>query len=221
MSRSPIENWKKKKKKKKYKVSNIWKPMSWNWYQNEVQLLVDHKVCNDWSDRAQSDRLSDQERAKVVCCKPLATLSPDQWLLNHQGSVLVPYGSPPTANGWPYWGGSYPSAEVQSAYSTPPANTRVDWNCDWLANQKWLFPKKPSIKWMRKRDQKKKTKYAKTPLQKKQKSQCSWIQPSPVINTKITNSISRITTIFFKGSTMRLVAKLSTRFGWYIKSAML
>ena len=38
-----------------------------------------------------------------MCCKPLTTLSPDQWLLNHQGSVLAPYGSPPTANRWPHW----------------------------------------------------------------------------------------------------------------------
>ena len=43
-----------------------------------------------------------------MCCKPLTTLSPDQWLLNHQGSVLAPYGSPPTANRWPHWWGFTP-----------------------------------------------------------------------------------------------------------------
>ena len=59
----------------------------------------------DRSDRAQSDRSSDQVKAKVVWCKPLTTLSPGHWLLNHQGSVLAPYGSPPTANRWPHWGG--------------------------------------------------------------------------------------------------------------------
>ena len=58
----------------------------------------------DWSDRAQSDRPSDQVRAKVVCCKPLTTLLPDQWLLNHQDPVLMPYKSPPMANRQPYWG---------------------------------------------------------------------------------------------------------------------
>ena len=59
----------------------------------------------DWSDRALSDRPSDQVGAKVICCKPLTTLSPDQWQLNHQGSVLGPYGLPPTANRWPHCGG--------------------------------------------------------------------------------------------------------------------
>ena len=54
--------------------------------------------------------------------KSLTTLSPDQWLLNHQGSILVLYESPLMANKWPYGGGSYPSAEVQSAYSTAPAD---------------------------------------------------------------------------------------------------
>ena len=44
---------------------------------------------------------SDQVRDKVECCKSLTSLLPDQWLLNHQGSVLTPYGSPPTANRWP------------------------------------------------------------------------------------------------------------------------
>ena len=51
-----------------------------------------------------TDRPSDQVRAKVVCCKTLTTLSPDQWLLNHQDPVVAPYGSPPTANRWPHWG---------------------------------------------------------------------------------------------------------------------
>ena len=55
----------------------------------------------NWSDQIQSD----QVRAKIVCCKLLTTLSLDQWLLNHQGSVLAPYGLPPTANRWPHWGG--------------------------------------------------------------------------------------------------------------------
>ena len=63
---------------------------------------------------------SDQVRAKVVCCKSLTTLSLDQWLINHQGSVLAPTGSSPMANRWPNWRVSYSSAEVQSAYSTIP-----------------------------------------------------------------------------------------------------
>ena len=45
-----------------------------------------------------SDCLSDQVRAKVVCCKSLTTLLLDQWLLNHQGSVLAHYGLPPTGS---------------------------------------------------------------------------------------------------------------------------
>ena len=57
----------------------------------------------DWSDQAQSDRLSDQVRAKVVCCKLLTTLLPDQWLLNHQVPILVPYGLQPI--GGPISGG--------------------------------------------------------------------------------------------------------------------
>ena len=67
---------------------------------------------------------SDQVRAKVMCCKPLTTLLPDQWLLNHQYSILEPYELPPMANRWmaALGGGSYPSAEVQSAYSTAPIN---------------------------------------------------------------------------------------------------
>ena len=53
----------------------------------------------------QSDHPSDQIRAKVVCCKTLTTLWPDQWLLNHQDPILAPYGSPSTANRWaPWWG---------------------------------------------------------------------------------------------------------------------
>ena len=47
---------------------------------------------------------------------------PDQWLHTHQESVVSPYGSPPTANRWSHWWGSYPSAEVQSTYSTAPAD---------------------------------------------------------------------------------------------------
>ena len=54
----------------------------------------------DWANRP-----SDQVRAKVVCYKSLTSLSPDQWLLNHQGSVLAPYGAPPTANWWLHGGG--------------------------------------------------------------------------------------------------------------------
>ena len=77
----------------------------------------------DWSDRAQSNRPSDQVRAKVMYCKPLTTLSLDQWMLNHQGFILGPYRSPPTANRWLHCGGgSYLFAEVQSAYSTAPAD---------------------------------------------------------------------------------------------------
>ena len=51
-----------------------------------------------------SNHLSDQVRAKVMCCKTLKTLtilSLDQWLLNHQDPVIVSYGMPPTANRWP------------------------------------------------------------------------------------------------------------------------
>ena len=70
----------------------------------------------DWSDQTQSDSLSDQVRAKVVCYKPLTTLLPDQWLLNHQNPILSPYGLQPTG------GVSYSSVEVQSAYSTAPAD---------------------------------------------------------------------------------------------------
>ena len=55
-----------------------------------------------------SNCLSDQIRAKVVCCKSLTTLSPDQWLLNHQDSILVPYRSPPMSNRWPHWEGVLP-----------------------------------------------------------------------------------------------------------------
>ena len=62
----------------------------------------------DWSNRAQSNRPSDQVRVKVVCSNPLTTLLPDQQLLNHLGSVLAPYGSPPTANRWPHWEGVLP-----------------------------------------------------------------------------------------------------------------
>ena len=62
----------------------------------------------------------------MVCCKTLTTLSPDQWLLNLQDPVLAPYGSPSTANRWPHrGGGSYPSVEVQSTYSTAPADRAV------------------------------------------------------------------------------------------------
>ena len=87
----------------------------------------------DWSDQAQSDCPSDQVRAKVVFCKTLTTLLLNQWLLNHQYSVLAPYGSPPMANRWPHWGGgSYPSAEVQSAYFTASADRAVHhW---WITN---------------------------------------------------------------------------------------
>ena len=51
-----------------------------------------------------SDCSSDQVRVKVVYCKSLTSLSLNQWLFNHQGSVLAPYKSPPTANRWPHWG---------------------------------------------------------------------------------------------------------------------
>ena len=47
-------------------------------------------------------------RAKVVCCKSLTTLSPDQCLLNHQESILAPYESSPMANKWSYWGSLTP-----------------------------------------------------------------------------------------------------------------
>ena len=48
----------------------------------------------------------------------MTTLLQDQWLLNHQGSVLAPYGLPPMAS----LGRSYSSAEVQLVYSTAPAD---------------------------------------------------------------------------------------------------
>ena len=84
----------------------------------------------DWSDRAQSDRPSDQVRAKVVFCKPLTTLSPDQWLLNHQGSVLASYGSPPTANRWPHWGGVLPLCRGAVGVFYSPS--RQGGNLGWL-----------------------------------------------------------------------------------------
>ena len=46
------------------------------------------------------------------------SLSPDQWLLNHQDPILAAYGLQPT--GGPIGRGSYHSAEVQSVYSTAP-----------------------------------------------------------------------------------------------------
>ena len=69
-----------------------------------------------------SDHLSDQVRAKVMCCKSLTTVLPAQWLLNHQGSILAPYGLPHAANRWSHLGMSYPSAEVQLVYPTAPAS---------------------------------------------------------------------------------------------------
>ena len=72
-----------------------------------------------------SDCPSEQVRAIVVCCKPWP-LSPDQWLLNDQDPTLALYGSSPMATGGPIWGGGDPSAEVQSVYSTDPAN-RAGW----------------------------------------------------------------------------------------------
>ena len=65
-------------------------------------------VPADWLDRAHSNHPSDQVRAKVMCCKPLTILSPDQWLLNHQSSILAPYGMAPMANRWPNWWGVLP-----------------------------------------------------------------------------------------------------------------
>ena len=51
----------------------------------------------------------------------------------------MPYRLPPTANRWPHQGGgSYPSAEVQSAYSTAPAD-RVDYSPDLAPSNYYLF----------------------------------------------------------------------------------
>ena len=81
----------------------------------------------NWSDWAQSDHLSDQVRAKVMCCKPLTTLSPDQWLLNHQSSVLAPYRSPPTANRSPHWGGVLPLCRCAvGVFYSPSRQGNVD-----------------------------------------------------------------------------------------------
>ena len=80
----------------------------------------------DWSDRAQSYRPSDQVRAKEECCKPLTTLSPYQWLLNHQYSVLAPYGPPPTDKRWPHLvGGS--TAPADRVTGSIPTTRRCRW----------------------------------------------------------------------------------------------
>ena len=70
--------------------------------------------------RAWHDQPSYQVRAKVVCCKSLTTLLLDQWLLNHQDSLLAPYALPPTANRWLRWSGVLPlcRGEVSVFYSS-------------------------------------------------------------------------------------------------------
>ena len=67
----------------------------------------------DWSDRTQSDRLSDQVRAKVMCCKPLTTVA---------GSMTAqPPGIRPSALRVATHGQQV-APLVQSTYSTAPAD---------------------------------------------------------------------------------------------------
>ena len=61
--------------------------------------------------------------------------------VNHQGSVLAPYGSQITANKWPDWRCLIPSADIQSVYSTSQSN-RADGIfviAAWLAKNYFLY----------------------------------------------------------------------------------
>ena len=82
----------------------------------------------NWSERAQSDHPSDQVRAKVVCCKPLTTVTGSMTAqppgIRPSALRVATHGQQIASLG----GGSYPSAEVQSAYSTAPADREVNFS---------------------------------------------------------------------------------------------
>ena len=89
----------------------------------------------------------DQVRAKVVCCKSLTTLSPDQWLLNHQYFVFAPDRLPPTAN----WEGDFiPLQRCSRCILQPPLTglflscwSTLIWHLPFiLAGKNYWFPYK-------------------------------------------------------------------------------
>ena len=61
--------------------------------------------------------------------------------MSESDKYLLDYRLSPTANRWPHqWDGSYPSAEVQSAYSTAPAD-RAGHSLDLAPSKKIMVEK--------------------------------------------------------------------------------